>query len=524
MTSTGPSAKVRVVETGRDVRFVLGTWTPTHLKFIKQHLTIRPFRVKGYGSAQMAPPQTAYRQTQWELIVPRAWALACMNKGVIEAPKTMPPSTPPLRLPDKPCISIRSKDLEQMAPWTSVGTFAFTLQPFQVEITNQAWSHLEGPCHSVLLHIGCGQGKTIMALYLASRLRVKTLILVQDSFLLEQWMERIHSCLPDVSCGKLQQDVNDLDTCDIVIGMVQTVVSRYAQRASVFSKVGCLILDECHRMASPLFSQTIQLCMAPFLIGCSATPERQDGLHHLLEWYMGPSVQSSSRPEAPVHILQFRFPTSGYVSMQTNEQGVPNVVQMLNDIARCEARNEALLAWIKVLLTDPRRVIIVLSHRRNQLEWFFERLSVEYQGSTGFYVGGMNMKDLNDTATRCRVILATYQMAQQALDIPRLNTLVMGTPMKDMRQSIGRITRLSSGSACRAWVVDTIDSGLSTCQNHATQRRRLYRQREYSQQTFHQVPVLLEGIVDTFEEDDDGEEEEEEEESKNDQPSFLCDS
>ena len=45
---------------------------------------------------------------------------------------------------------------------------------------------------------GCGFGKTSCSLYLACKLKVKTLVIVHKAFLMNQWIERIEMFLPDL--------------------------------------------------------------------------------------------------------------------------------------------------------------------------------------------------------------------------------------------------------------------------------------------------------------------------------------
>ena len=60
--------------------------------------------------------------------------------------------------------------------------------------------------------------------------------------------------------------------------------------------------------------------------------------------------------------------------------------------------------------------------------------------SVGLYVGGMKQTDLDISATK-RIIIATYDMAEEAFDCKSLNTLIFGTPHKNIKQAVGRILR-----------------------------------------------------------------------------------
>jgi hypothetical protein len=66
---------------------------------------------------------------------------------------------------------------------------------------------------------------------------------------------------------------------------------------------------------------------------------------------------------------------------------------------------------------------------------------IDYEPRTcSLYLGSMK-KAQRDEATKAQIIVATYGMAYEALDIPRLDTLVMLTPRSEIEQPCGRIMR-----------------------------------------------------------------------------------
>ena len=73
-----------------------------------------------------------------------------------------------------------------------------------------------------LLELGCGGGKTVLALNIISRLK-KDLVIVHKSFLLNQWVERIEQFLPNSKIGRIQGQTVDIKGKDIVIGMLQSL-------------------------------------------------------------------------------------------------------------------------------------------------------------------------------------------------------------------------------------------------------------------------------------------------------------
>ena len=80
-------------------------------------------------------------------------------------------------------------------------------------------------------------------------------------------------------------------------------------------------------------------------------------------------------------------------------------------------------------------------------------LNTKKIATVGYYIGGMKQKDLKLSESK-KVIIATYAMAEEALDIKTLTSLIMATPKSDVRQAVGRILRKKESNAL---VFDIID-------------------------------------------------------------------
>ena len=111
---------------------------------------------------------------------------------------------------------------------------------------------------------------------------------------------------------------------------------------------------------------------------------------------------------------------------------------------------------------------------KSLLEFLFQQIEIIFPGYSGFYVGGMKQKDLQISESK-KVVLATYAMAEEALDIKTLTTLIMATPKTDITQSVGRILRMKHDNPI---VVDIIDSH-DCFQNQWKQRKRYYKKCNY---------------------------------------------
>ena len=235
----------------------------------------------------------------------------------------------------------------------------------------------------------------------------------------------------------------------------------------------CCIAQEAHHVAAPTFSQALLRVNAPNKIALSATPHRDDGLTKVIEWFVGPlffHVQREDQGHVTVETLQYECPAYGQpppVSRFGKLLHAAMVTQLCEDDQRT-----ALIVDRVLELAAQGRHIIVLSARRPHCEEV-QRLLAEAGVSVGLYMGGM-AAELLQTSTRCAVILGTYSMANEGLDIPTLDTIVLATPQTKVVQATGRILREGGNRRCSPLVVDIFDKwACFTAQYY--ERRRFYR-------------------------------------------------
>jgi superfamily II DNA or RNA helicase len=89
-------------------------------------------------------------------------------------------------------------------------------------------------------------------------------------------------------------------------------------------------------------------------------------------------------------------------------------------------------------------------------------------------VGGMKEAALKQSESK-NIIIATYSMAAEALDIKSLTTLLMATPKTDVTQSIGRILRTKHSQPL---VIDIVDSH-EVFQKQWGKRKAYYKKQNY---------------------------------------------
>ena len=355
--------------------------------------------------------------------------------------------------------------------------FAGKLRDYQEPVVN-SFLELQSDMKGGVIDLPCGYGKTSCALYIASKLRKKTMVIVHKSFLMTQWEERIRQFLPSAKVGKVQGEVFDIEGKDIVLAMLQSL-SMKAYPIQAFTSFGTTIIDECHHIPSEVFSRALNKIVTENILGLSATVERKDGLSSVLRMFVGPTVYSIKRkPETSVQVRQLQYKDSALeLELSLNSTDYRGNVKYSSLITKlCSSSERTGLVKdliVKEMHQHPNKQILVLSHYKQLLADLAELLQQE-TFEAGYYVGGMKQAALDESAKK-NVLLATYAMAAEGLDIPSLTTLVLATPRTDIVQAVGRILRSKHE---RPLIIDIVDPH-PTLQRQWTKRKKYYSQNRY---------------------------------------------
>jgi len=329
-----------------------------------------------------------------------------------------------------------------------------------------------------LLELPCGFGKTILSLYIVSMLKLKTLIIVHKEFLLEQWVERIAEFLPSAKVGRIQGTTVDVEDRDIVLVMLQSL-SMKEYDPHLFDGFGLTIIDETHHIAAEVFSQALFKVVTPHMLGLSATMERKDGLSKIFKLFIGDIVYSAEREKndnVVVHKIEYCNDDDAYAKTETNWQGDTQFSAMIRKVCEFAPRNEFILKVLAHLLEDPRNAqIMMLSQNRSLLDYLHSAITERKMVDVGFYVGGMKQTALKQSES-CRVILGTFAMAEEALDIKTLTTMFFTTSKTDVTQAVGRILRVKHE---KPMVVDIVDQH-PVFFNQWRKRATFYKKHGYS--------------------------------------------
>lgn len=317
-----------------------------------------------------------------------------------------------------------------------------------------------------VLSLPCGFGKTTVALAIACKLGLRTMIMVHKEFLANQWRERIQQFCPGAKIGLVQRDTVETDA-DFVICMLQSI-SQKEYTFEQFESVGTLIVDEAHHICARVFSQALFKMCPKHVYGLSATPDRKDGLTRVLHWFMGPTFFAVERKEqTKVTVTTIEFMTPRFKDPPpTNRAGKLSLAEMITNLVEMPQRNDRLIKLIKRASKGGRK-LLVLSDRRLHCEY----LNQQFPGS-GLYMGGMSEGALEESS-KCPIIFGTFSQAHEGLDIPTLDTLILATPKSDIKQSIGRILRETPGKKNEPHIWDIRDNW-SILNSMYYKRRKVY--------------------------------------------------
>jgi len=417
-------------------------------EYIKKELTVKAYLPK---SPIQSEPFPIYRESPQKYYLPRHFGVE--NFGEVTENK----------LPSGDDINVN---------------FNGELREYQVNIVNK-YIKAVGTSGGGLLDVDPGKGKTVMALNIISKLKKKTLVIVHKSFLLNQWIERITQFLPDARVGKIQGQIIDIEDKDIVIGMLQSL-SQKEYPDDLFDSFGLSIYDETHHLGAEVFSKSMMKCITNYTVGLSGTMQRKDGLTKVFKMFLGNIIHkeksNTSEHKVIVKAINYKVNDAEFNEMKYDYRGNPLYSTMISKLCNYNHRSEFILNVLKHELEENNdQQIMILAHNKTLLTYLHKAIEHRNIGTVGYYIGGMKEEQLKESENK-KIIIATYAMASEGLDIKTLTTLIMASPKTDVCQSVGRILRTKHTSPLVVDIIDNHDIFVKQWQK----RRQYYIKQKYN--------------------------------------------
>jgi superfamily II DNA or RNA helicase len=371
------------------------------------------------------------------------------------------------------------------------------LYPYQESAVNTLLLRKNG-----ILVSPCGSGKTQMALEIIARIGGKALWLTHTGELLTQSMERAKACfdLPlhgygTITAGKV--NIGSAITFATVQTMCNIDLKEYAREWDV------VIVDECHKaIGTPTkimqFYKVLSNLQARYKIGVTATPKRADGLERCMTALLGNIEHTIPKEEVkkftcPVTVMRVETDYKPNLDVVLAGDGTIIYSSLINDLIQCEKRNGQIACDVAYFGGMKNAKVLVLSDRVEHLTKLRELICFMDNNLNGKVKQLMALsnskkareerrqvlKDLNDG--KINVVLATYALAKEGLDVPNLNYVVFASPVKDattVEQASGRVGRKAENKPYGV-VIDYVDSNFGMLAGFSKKRNSVYKKLEY---------------------------------------------
>lgn len=340
-----------------------------------------------------------------------------------------------------------------------------------------------------ILQSPAGSGKTQMGLAMAVTLGRKTLWLTHTHDLLMQSKERAERYMRKSLLGTITEGQVNMGL-GITFATVQTMCNLdLVQYKNAWD---CIIVDECHRVAGTptamtQFSKVLNSLAARHKYGLSATVHRADGMIAATYALLGDVVYAVPEEAVADKIMRVSvLPRLTDVDIDRaflDTDGTIVYAKLLSYLGENIMRNNQIVGD---LVENRDHYNLILSDRLNHLEDMMWCLPEDLRRQAVMVSGKMTSRTAKAERNRAieqmrrgekRYLFATYSLAKEGLDIPRLDRLYLTTPQKDyavVAQSVGRVARAFEGKG-EPVVYDYVDGKIQYLARTYKKRCTTYR-------------------------------------------------
>jgi hypothetical protein len=271
---------------------------------------------------------------------------------------------------------------------------------------------------------------TAMGIYIATKIKLKTLIVSHRIVLINQWKDSINKFCPAATVQVLTAK-SVMKDCDFYI-MNPANVPKHDHE--FYKDIGFMIVDEVHLIMAEGLSKCMQRIVPRYVIGLSATPYREDGLNMLLDLYFG--KRKIYRKLFRKHNV-YKINTSFVPTVELAKNGRVNWGVILDTQCNDMARNDMIVRLVKFF---PKRVFLVLCKRINQGNYLVKKLLEEGEDVTSL-IGKQQ-----EFEQKSRILVGISSKVGTGFDHPRLDALILASDIQAyFIQYLGRCMRTQEG-------------------------------------------------------------------------------
>ena len=321
-----------------------------------------------------------------------------------------------------------------------------------------------------------GAGKTSVALKAITLLSVPTLIVVPTIDLMSQWASAIREKL-GVEPGMVGGGRDEKKGITVT-----TYDSAYSRAEEMGNRFALLVFDEVHHLPSEGYSTMAKLFAAPYRMGLTATPERDDGRHAIYPEIVGPVVyRKGVKDLAGKYIADFEV-RKVYVSLLPEEReryedlrgklkgflekrklsmkSLEDFERLVKLAAKDREAREALLAWhesVRLAVNSRAKVEklreLLEEFRGEKVLVFTRDTQLAYEISREFLVPVITYKTDKDEREEVlrkfrdgvyRVLVASTVL-DEGVDVPDASVAIVLGGYGTRRQFVQRLGRVLRG-------------------------------------------------------------------------------
>lgn len=363
----------------------------------------------------------------------------------------------------------------------------------------RAWNAASGRGVVVL---PTGAGKTFVAVLAILQKQRSTLIVVPTLDLMAQWHDGLRAAL-DVEVGLVGGGYHEPGPLTVT-----TYDSAHLHMDRLGNRFGLVVFDECHHLPSDAYATAARMCLAPFRLGLTATPERADGRESLYAELVGPTcyrrdiTELSGHYLAPYETVRLEVPLSeveqaeyaaaratyvGFIRSQGIDLSRPDGWgQFLMRSSFSDAGRRAFLAYRtqrKLALAAPGKLDVLerllVAHKRDRVLIFTEDNATVYEIARRLLVPAITHQ--TKVKERAKILAAfhsgdlfavvTSKVLNEGVDVPSANIAVVLSGSGSVREHVQRLGRvLRKQGDKRATLYELVARG--TSEQRTSERRR----------------------------------------------------
>ena len=332
-------------------------------------------------------------------------------------------------------------------------------------------------------------GKTVTAAAIIAARRVNTLIIVNRTDLLQQWMAQLHLFLELDSADPDSTTIGQFGggrrnpPLKIDVAVMQSLV-RKGEVNEIVEQYGQVVVDECHHLSSISFEALLKQARARYVLGLTATPERRDGHHPIIFMQCGPIRHRAQSPATAPHILQVLPRT---IDTPPSLNPTDKIQEIFRDLVENHNRNQQIRKDAQHAYQQGRKVLL-LTERTDHLKALHQLLTGTVDHL--FLLHGRLSRKKRTLVKQAlkqlppdqpRILLATGRLIGEGFDPPPLDTLILAMPVSwkgTLQQYAGRLHRDHSNKH-DVLIYDYLDSTSPPLMKMWERRQKGYRMMGY---------------------------------------------